>query len=202
LPSFQACVTEGKASGIMCSYNAVNGVPSCANDWLLGTLLRDAWEFDGYVTSDCDADSDVFNSHHYTATPEETVRDVLRAGTDVDCGGFVTQNAPSALSKGVITQSDIDTVLTRLFKLRIRLGHFDPPTALDNFGLADICNPYALELARDGARQSIVLVKNMNNMLPLNKANFKSAIVIGPNSYVVTLYLFIWYFLSLNYIFL
>ena len=62
LPSFQTCVEEGKVSGIMCSYNAVNGVPSCANDWLLGTLLRDSWQFDGYVTSDCDADSDVFNS--------------------------------------------------------------------------------------------------------------------------------------------
>jgi len=62
LPSFQACVEEGKVSGIMCSYNAVNGVPSCANDWLLGTLLRESWQFDGYVTSDCDADDDVFNS--------------------------------------------------------------------------------------------------------------------------------------------
>ena len=52
-------------------YNEVNGVPSCANDWLLGTLLRGAWEFDGYVTSDCDADADVYNTHHYTATPTE-----------------------------------------------------------------------------------------------------------------------------------
>lgn len=73
----------------MCSYNAVNGVPSCANDYLLQTVLRGAWAFDGYVTSDCDADADVFNSHKYTATKEEAVRDVLRAGTDVDCGGFV-----------------------------------------------------------------------------------------------------------------
>jgi hypothetical protein len=68
----------------------VNGIPSSANSWLLGEVLRGAWGFDGYVTSDCDADSDVFNSHHYTESPEEAVADVLNAGTDVDCGNFVT----------------------------------------------------------------------------------------------------------------
>ncbi len=73
LPSFQTCVEEGEVSGIMCSYNAVNGVPSCANEWLLGTLLRESWQFDGYVTSDCDADSDVFYTHHYTNTTSEAV---------------------------------------------------------------------------------------------------------------------------------
>ena len=101
----------------MCSYNAVNGVPSCASDWLLGTLLRDSWGFDGYVTSDCDADSDVFFSHHYTKTPSEAVAVILRAGTDVDCGfddGFMKDYAPGALADGNITISDIDTVITRL----------------------------------------------------------------------------------------
>ena len=68
---FQACVEKGRVTSLMCSYNAINGVPSCANDWLLKTVARDAWNFDGYITSDCDADADVFNSHHYTATPEE-----------------------------------------------------------------------------------------------------------------------------------
>merc|ERR1719161_1822151 len=82
---FQACVEKGKVTSLMCSYNAVNGVPSCANDWLLQTVARDSWGFDGAIVSDCDADSDVFNSHHYTEKPEESVRDVLRAGTDVDC---------------------------------------------------------------------------------------------------------------------
>ena len=74
-------------------------MPSCANDWLLKDVLRTAWEFDGYVTSDCDADSDVFNSHHYTATPEQAVSVILRAGTDVDCGSFMTKWAGSALAK-------------------------------------------------------------------------------------------------------
>ena len=163
------------------SYNSVNGVPSCANDWLLGTLLRDSWQFDGYVTSDCDADSDVFYSHHYTATPEEAVQKILAAGTDVDCGSFMTQNAQSALDKGLIAESDIDTVLRRLFRVRIRLGHFNPPGPLQKIGAESVCNGYALELARDGVRQSAVLVKNEGGLLPLKAAAYSSVVVIGPN---------------------
>jgi beta-D-xylosidase 4 len=90
---FQACVQQGNVTGLMCSYNAVNGVPSCANKWLLDTVARGEWGFDGYVTSDCDADSDVFYTHNFTKTPEEAVRAVLEAGTDVDCGGFVQKYA-------------------------------------------------------------------------------------------------------------
>jgi len=168
-------------SGIMCSYNAVNGVPSCANDWLLGTLLRESWQFDGYVTSDCDADSDVFNSHHYTPTASQAVADILRAGTDVDCGGFMTDHAPQALKDGNITEADLDVVLKRLFRVRLRLGHFDPPGVLETIGYDQVCTDYAVELARDGVRQSAVLVKNAGNLLPLNAAAFSKPVVIGPN---------------------
>jgi beta-glucosidase-like glycosyl hydrolase len=125
----------------MCSYNEVNGIPSCANDWLLKTVLRETWQFDGYVTSDCDADGDVYNSHHYTNTPEEAVRDVLRAGTDVDCTSFVPQHAASALSKGLINETDIDTVLRRLFRVRLRLGHFDPPGPLQEVPMSEVSVP-------------------------------------------------------------
>ena len=68
-----------------CSYNAVNGVPSCANPWLLETVARGEWGFDGYITTDCGAASDVFYRHHYTRTPEEAVGAILQAGTDLDC---------------------------------------------------------------------------------------------------------------------
>ena len=133
------------------------------------------------VTSDCDADSDVFNSHHYTSTPEEAVQVVLRAGTDVDCGGFVSQFAQSALTKGDIVEADIDTVLKRLWRVRLRLGQYDPPTALNKIGAESVCNPYARELARDGVRQSVVLLKNVGNTLPLNAASYTNVVVIGPN---------------------
>ena len=99
--------------------------------------------------SDCDADDDVYNAHHYTATPELAVQAVLRAGTDVDCGSFVTTHAQSALTQGVITQADIDTVLVRLFKVRIRLGHFDPNGPLQTIGTDQVCSPYG---EREGER--------------------------------------------------
>jgi len=182
---FQACVEKGRVTSLMCSYNAVNGVPSCANDWLLTTVARENWGFDGAIVSDCDADSDVFNSHHYTATPEEAVRDVLRAGTDVDCGGFVSQYALSALQKGVITEVDLDVRLRYQFRLRMRLGHFDPPSPLDGLQPEDVvCTEYAKALSRDGAAQGATLLKNDGGLLPLNasalNAAWKNVTVISP----------------------
>eukprot|EP00966_Prymnesium_polylepis_P016431 378774-Prymnesium_polylepis.1 len=205
----------------MCSYNAVNGVPSCANDWLLDTVARENWGalaaakpnessaraspppapaalsevsgsaakpwagFDGYITSDCDADNDVYFSHHYTATPEEAVKDVLRAGTDVDCGGFVSKYAQSALDKGTITVADMDARLKMQFRVRFRLGHFDPAGPLDAIGGSEICSHYSLALSQSGVTQSAALLKNDAGALPLERPPAGSAqtiAVIGPNA--------------------
>ncbi|GMH59653.1 hypothetical protein TL16_g02872 [Triparma laevis f. inornata] len=182
MPPFQRCVEKGKVTSLMCSYNAVNGVPSCANDWLLTTVARDNWGFDGTIVSDCDADSDVFNSHYYTDTPEETVRDVLRAGTDIDCGDFVGTNAQSALDKGVITEADIDERLTQAFKLRFRLQHFDPVGPLQSISEADtVCSDHAIELSHDGLIQSAALLKNDDSTLPFSASSLNDVVVIGPN---------------------
>lgn len=178
---FQACVEKGRVSGLMCSYNAVNGVPSCANDWLLNQVARGDWGFDGYVTSDCDADNDVVFSHHYTDIPEQGVQDVLRAGTDVDCGGFVGKYIANATATGYVTMDDVDTVLARLFKVRVRLGHFDQPGPLQQIPEDVICSDYALDLSNDGVTQAAALLKN-DGTLPLSKSNSARAVVIGPNA--------------------
>jgi len=177
---FQACVEKGRVTSLMCSYNAINGVPLCANDWLLQTVARDAWNFDGYITSDCDADADVFRSHHYTATAEEAVRDVLHAGTDVDCTSFVGKNGQSALDKGLITEADLDARLKMLFRVRMRLSHFDPEGPLQAISPSAVCSDYAKELARDGTRQGATLLKN-DGTLPLS-TSLSSVAVIGPNA--------------------
>ena len=168
MPPFQACVEKGRVSSLMCSYNAVNGVPSCANDWLLQTA-RENWGFDGYITSDCDADEDVFKSHHYTSTPEEAVRKVLRAGTDVDCTSFVPKYAASALSKGLISVEDVDERLKMLFRVRMRLSHFDPKGPLDSINSSAICSEYAMQLSYDAVAQSATLLKNEEKTLPWQK---------------------------------
>ena len=164
----------------------MNGVPSCANDWLLTTVARDEWGFDGYVTSDCDADNDVVFSHHYTDVPEQGVADVLKAGTDVDCGGFVGKYAQSALDKKTITEADIDERLKKLFRVRMRLGHFDPDGPLQKFGAGDICSDYAIGLSQDGPAQSSALLKNDVTghapLLPLIPGEAGKVAVIGPNA--------------------
>jgi hypothetical protein len=109
----------------------------------------------------------VYFNHHYTRTPEEAVRDVLRAGTDIDCGGFVSTYAPSALAQGLITQADIDARLRRSLRVRFRLSHFDPLGPLDRIPPSAICSAASLATAREGARQGAVLVKNDAGALPI-----------------------------------
>eukprot|EP00929_Paragymnodinium_shiwhaense_P108365 TRINITY_DN74684_c0_g1_i1.p1 TRINITY_DN74684_c0_g1~~TRINITY_DN74684_c0_g1_i1.p1 ORF type:complete len:799 (-),score=165.79 TRINITY_DN74684_c0_g1_i1:519-2915(-) len=185
---FQACVEKGRVSSLMCSYNAVNGVPSCANDWLLQKVARENWGFDGYIASDCDADNDVFFSHNYTKTPEEAVQAVLRAGTDVDCGSatdsLMAKYAKSAFDKGLITQDDIDERLKMLFRVRMRLSHFDPLGPLDKISPALVCSEESLAMASDGPRQSAALLKN-DGTLPLSRNKIGTVLVVGPTAKLV-----------------
>ena len=175
---------KGKVSGLMCSYNSVNGVPSCANDWLLKTVARGEWGFDGYVTSDCDADELVSDVHHYhNDSRAEAVRDILRAGTDVDCGGFIGGNAMSALNHSYITIADIDERLAKLWRVRFRLGHFDQLGPLDMITPnATICTDYAIQTSLDGTIQSAALLKNDGKTLPLAASSAGTIAVIGPNA--------------------
>merc|ERR1719215_38814 len=180
---FQACVERGSVTSLMCSYNAVNGVPTCASPWLLDTVARGASGFDGAIVSDCDSDLDVFKSHNYTQTPEESVREILRAGTDVDCGDFVTSHAMSALNKSIIEETDLDDRLRQQFRLRMRLGHFDPRGPLDSISVSEVCSDYALSVMREGVSGSAVLLKNDNERLPLDLAAVGDVAVLGPNAF-------------------
>ena len=106
------------------------------------------------MTSDCDADADVFVNHNFTATAAEAVAAVLRAGTDVDCGTFVSQNAPEALQRGLITEADIDARLANLLRVRLRLGHFDAAAGpLDGIPTEVICSAETRATAEAGAAQ-------------------------------------------------
>jgi beta-glucosidase-like glycosyl hydrolase len=199
LPPFRACVEDGHVSGLMCSYNSINSVPSCANSWLMTSVARTEWNFDGYITSDCDAVSDIFLTHNFTKTPEEAVAMSLKAGMDVDCGSFVGSYGQSAIDKGLLSEADIDVRLQNLFRVRMRLGHFDPPGPLNEIVYNNtVCTAYAVQLARDGARQGAVLLKNSqqplsaanasptqgqtSKVLPLDGSKLRVTAVIGPNA--------------------
>jgi len=182
LPAFRAAMIEGKAYSLMCAYNAVNGVPACANTDLLQKTLRDAWGFNGYVVSDCGAVGDMYstNGHHYKPTGAEATAAAVKAGTDLTCGREYTALI-DAVAKGLISEADIDRSLERLFVARFRLGMFDPPEMVpwSRIPYSDVDAPAHRARALEAARKSIVLLSNPKGVLPLSTKGRRIA-VIGP----------------------
>ncbi|MBV9179997.1 MAG: glycoside hydrolase family 3 C-terminal domain-containing protein, partial [Acidobacteria bacterium] len=190
LPAFRATVTESKAGSVMCAYNSVNGQPACANDLLLGEHLRRDWGFQGYVVSDCGAVADIFEGHHYTKDMPEGASAALKAGTDLICGVPVQERVHkereailAAVHQGLLAEGDVDRAVRRLFMARFQLGMFDPPHSgrYGNITASENDTPAHRQLALRTARESLVLLKNENNFLPLRKSYPKIA-VIGPNA--------------------
>jgi len=182
LEAFHGCVTEAKAESVMAAYNRVNGEACPASETLLGTILRDEWAFAGYVVSDCWAIKDLHESHHVTATPEESAALAVKAGCDLNCG-CTYQHLPAAIEAGLLSVADVDTSLRRLFRARLRLGMFDAPARVPYAAIAYEVNDCDVHraLARATARESMVLLKN-DGTLPLSK-NLRSVAVIGPNAH-------------------
>lgn len=185
LPAFRATIMEGGAHSIMCAYNAVDGVPACANTPLLQRYLREDWGFEGYVVSDCEAVANIYNAHEhgYTQTPEEGAAVALRAGMDLVCGGGgEADNILGAVRQGLLSEADLDTALNRLFTARMRLGQFDPPARVfPHITPADNDTDAHRALSLRVAEESLVLLKNEGGLLPLRTAP-RSIAVIGPNA--------------------
>jgi beta-glucosidase len=182
LPAFRATITEARAASIMCAYNRTNGEPCCANTHLLGDILRGEWKFQGYVVSDCGAIDDIYQRHHFRKTAEEASAIAVKRGTDLECGETY-KALVNAVKQGLIAEAEIDQALKRLFEARFRLGMFDPPEMVPYAKIPFSANDSEehRQLALEAARESIVLLKNENNTLPLRK-DLKSIAVIGPNA--------------------
>src|SRR5438270_10510991 len=187
LPAFRAAVVEGHAGSVMCAYNAINGEPACASQFLLQHILRGAWQFQGYVVSDCEAVRNIFRDHHYRPTQPQASAISLQRGMDNECIDFVTKVTDDhdyrpyieAVKQGYLSESAIDTALIRLFTARMRLGMFDPPsivpyTKIDEKELDSAAHR---DLARRMANESMVLLKN-DGVLPLHSA--KRIAGVGP----------------------
>ncbi|CAN6679118.1 unnamed protein product [Malus baccata var. baccata] len=184
-PPFQKCVQEGQASGIMCAYNRINGVPSCADHNLLTKVARGQWDFHGYITSDCDAVSIIYDVQGYAKRPEDAVADVLKAGMDVNCGSYLKDHTKSAVDQKKLKVSKIDRALHNLFSVRMRLGLFDGNPLNQPYGTIgpdQVCSQLHQALALEAAQDGIVLLKNSGRLLPLPKAKTISLAVIGPHA--------------------
>jgi beta-glucosidase len=187
LPAFRAGVIAGGARSVMCSYNRINGVPACASQFLLNDTLRTQWGFKGYVVSDCGAIGDITKGHKFTADDAAGSAAAVKAGTDIDCGEpSEYSKLTDAVQRGLITEKEIDRAVTRLFEARFRLGLFDPDNSYA-YGRIPASEGHSAEgraLALRAARESIVLLKNDKNLLPL-KAAGKKILVTGPNAAMV-----------------
>nr|XP_025618572.1 probable beta-D-xylosidase 2 isoform X2 [Arachis hypogaea] len=184
---FRMCVKEGKVASVMCSYNQVNGVPTCADPNLLKGRVRGQWRLNGYIVSDCDSVGVFYTNQHYTSTPEEAAADAIKAGLDLDCGPFLAVHTKNALEKGLVTEGDVNGALANTITVQMRLGMFDGEASAQPYGKLgprDVCTAAHKELAVEAARQGIVLLKNRGPSLPLSPRRHQTVAVIGPNSNV------------------
>lgn len=180
LPIFKTCVRDAKVGSIMCSYNAVDGIPSCSSEYLLQNVLRETWGFTepyNYVVSDCDAVANVYDPHHYVADYPQAAAVSLNAGTDLDCGATYNYLNVSVLSN-MTTEAILDKSLTRLYAALIQVGYFNPPAEYSSLSWVDINTTHAQSVAYQAAVEGMTLFKN-DGTLPLSSSLSKVA-VIGP----------------------
>jgi beta-glucosidase len=188
LPHFRDCVKEAKVYSVMGAYNRTNGEACCASPTLLQKILREEWGFggptgnDAYVVSDCWAIIDIYAHHKLVETPEEAAALAVKNGCDLNCGSTFPA-LRGAVEQGLIDEATIDVAVKRLFTARFRLGMFDPPERVPYaqipYHVVDCEAHRALSLQT--ARESIVLLKNEDGLLPLKK-ELDSIAVIGPNA--------------------
>jgi beta-glucosidase len=183
LPQFERGIKEGPAYSLMCAYNRVDGKAACGSDMLLSGILRGEWKFPGYVVSDCGAMDDIYLRHKVAATAEAAAALGVKSGTDLDCGRVVYPSLVQAVKQGLVTEAEVDVSLRRLYAARFKLGMFDDPAHVrwSSIPISVVDQPAHRELARRAARESIVLLKNQGNLLPLAK-DIGTLAVIGPNA--------------------
>lgn len=182
MPPFQSCARDSNVGAFMCSYNAVNGVPTCADPYLLQTILREHWGWTNeqqWVTSDCDAVQNIFLPHNYTQTREEAAAVALNAGTDLDCGTYYQHHLPAAFEQGLFNESTLDMSLIRQYSSLVRLGYFDGDLVpYRNLTFADVSTPQSQQLALQAAEEGITLLKN-DGLLPMKIDNSTKIALIG-----------------------
>ena len=183
MPAFKALVEKAKVREVMCAYQRLDDDPCCGNSRLLQQILRDEWGFEYLVVSDCGAVSDFYNNHKSSSDAVHGSAKAVIAGTDVECGfNYAYKSIPDAVRKGLLSEAEVDKHVKRLLEGRFDLGEMDSPSLVEwskiPYSVMD-CDAHR-QLALDMARQSIVLLQNKGNILPLSK-NKETIAVIGPN---------------------
>ena len=185
LPPWQAAIQTGGMSGVMCSYTAINGEPSCAaTDWING-LARGRWGMPGPVVSDCYAIEMLADptGHHVVNSSDATMSIAMKGGCDISCTDYYQKYGPPALADGAVNSTDVDIAFTRLIDPLVRLGWFDDPfkQPYKYYNCSHVSSHDNQQLAYKVATAGLVLLKNAGGLLPLDLKTIKTVAVIGPN---------------------
>ena len=184
MPAFKALVQDAKVREVMCAYQRLDDDPCCGSQRLLQQILRDEWGFEYLVVSDCGAVSDFYESHKSSSDAAHASAKATIAGTDVECGyGYAYRSIPEAVKRGFMTEAEVDKHVIRLLEGRFDLGEMDDPSLVEwsKIPYSAMSTKESANLSLNMARQSIVLLKNSGDILPLKKGKEKIA-VIGPNA--------------------
>lgn len=184
MPAFKTLVQDAKVREVMCAYQRLDDDPCCGSQRLLQQILRDEWGFEYLVVSDCGAVSDFYESHKSSSDATHASAKATIAGTDVECGyGYAYRSIPEAVKRGFMTEAEVDKHVIRLLEGRFDLGEMDDPSLVEwsKIPYSAMSTKESANLSLDMARQSIVLLKNSDSVLPLKKNSEKIA-VIGPNA--------------------
>jgi len=184
LLAFQIAIGIADPSGVMCAYNRVNGEPCCTSNTLLRQILKSEWKFKGHIVTDCWALEDIWRRHEVMEDAAHVAAAAVKAGINMDCSNLLQDDLQKALQLGLITAEDINNALRPALRTQFKLGFFDDPKLVpfSNLGEESIHNKDHVRLARIAAQQSMVMLKNKNNLLPFTGNKYSSIMVIGPNS--------------------
>ncbi len=182
-PPFKACVMEAKAMSLMPCYAEVRSEPVHGSKWLLTDMLRKEWGFKGTVVSDYGGIKDLQTLHHVSENAEQTALRAFKAGVDIetpDPYGFTS--LLSLVKSGKISTTMLDESVSRILTAKFRMGLFDDPYVDANYADQFTGNAEMRAISLKAARQSMVLLKNEGNMLPLDKSKVRKLAIIGPNA--------------------
>lgn len=181
LPAFERAVKEGPAGAVMTAYNSIDGVPCTANRWMIEEVLRQSWDFKGVAFADLNAINALYATHHVAADPAEAAALALKAGVDIDLGGYNYGGfLKEALQRGLVTEADIDRAVRHVLQLKLDLGLFDHPYVDEELAEQGVGTPENIAVAKQVALESAILLKN-DGILPFGEHINKVA-VIGPNA--------------------
>jgi beta-glucosidase len=183
LYAFKKLVDAGVES-VMCGYNRLNDEPCCTSNTLLKKILKQEWHFKGHIVTDCWALEDIWLRHKVSANSTTVAAEAIKAGVNLDCSNLLQDEVLKAVQQNLLTVQEVDSALAGILRTQFKLGFYDSPTSnpYASYGADSIANTYHLSLAKKMALQSMVLLKNNNNILPLDKSKYSAIMVAGPTA--------------------